>query len=65
MYANAEDKARKLESKNEKLVAKNKKMTSALTKIIEWNRQAAHDQYGDAEKAERYACVIEAREALK
>lgn len=41
------------------------KMKLALEKIIEINRQQAFDQYGDAEKAETWSCVIVAREALK
>ena len=41
------------------------KMKLALEKIIEMNRQQAFDQYGDAEKAETWSCVIVAREALK
>jgi hypothetical protein len=28
------------------------------------NRQHAHDQYGDANKAESWACILVAREAL-
>lgn len=36
----------------------------ALRKIIEWNRQTALDQYDDANQAENWACVREARRAL-
>lgn len=37
----------------------------ALEEIIEMNRQQATDQYGDAEKAEGWACVKIARKALR
>lgn len=40
-------------------------LRGALTKIIEMNRQHAQDQYGDANKAESWACVTVAREALR
>jgi len=36
----------------------------ALETIIQYNRDHARDQYGDAEKAERWACVVKAREAI-
>lgn len=39
-------------------------MRGALETIIQYNRDHALDQYGDAEKAERWACVVKAREAL-
>jgi hypothetical protein len=39
-------------------------MRKALEKIIEMNRQHAEDQYGDANKAESWSCVIVAREAI-
>src|SRR5438093_1399486 len=39
-------------------------MRKALEKIIEMNRQQAEDQYGDREKAENWACVRIARQAL-
>lgn len=39
-------------------------MSAALEKIIEMNRQTAKEQYGDAEKAESWACVRIARAAL-
>lgn len=40
------------------------KVKQALDKIIEMNRQNAADQYGDANKAESWACVRVAREAI-
>jgi hypothetical protein len=40
-------------------------LSNALEKIIEMNRQYAHDKYGDAERAETMACVTVAREALR
>lgn len=36
----------------------------ALIKIIEMNRQNAEDEYGDADKAESWACVKVSRSAL-
>lgn len=41
------------------------RLTQALNRIIEWNRQTAQDKYGDPEKAESWACVVEARAALR
>jgi len=41
-----------------------KVLVDALKKIIQMNRQQAIDQYGDAEKAETWSCVIVARKAL-
>jgi len=37
---------------------------AALEKIVSMNRQTASDQYGDADKAESWACVSVARAAL-
>ena len=37
----------------------------ALEFIIAMNRQTAKDQYGDAEKAEKWACVTQSRMAIK
>lgn len=37
----------------------------ALVQIIEMNRQHAADQYGDADKAEAWSCVVVARQGLK
>ena len=37
----------------------------ALVQIIEMNRQHAEDQYGDADKAESWSCVVVARQGLK
>lgn len=39
-------------------------LVAALEKIIEMNRQHAKDQYGDANKAETWSCIVVAREAL-
>lgn len=36
----------------------------AFQKIIDMNRQQALDQYGNAEKAEQWACVVVAREGI-
>jgi hypothetical protein len=40
-------------------------LVDALEKIIEMNRQNALDQYGDADKAESWGCVVVAREGLQ
>jgi hypothetical protein len=40
------------------------RLVAALNKIIEMNRDTAEAQYGDANKAESWACVRVAREAL-
>ena len=39
-------------------------LREAFDTIIQYNRNHARDQYGDAEKAERWACVVKARQAL-
>lgn len=39
-------------------------MRDALQKIVDMNRQTAQDQYGDAEKAEGWACVTVSRAAI-
>lgn len=39
-------------------------LVEALNKIISMNRQHAEDQYGDAEKAESWSCIVVARAAL-
>lgn len=46
------------------LMAAAKGMFEALNKIIEMNLQEALDRYGDAKKAESWACVQVAREAI-
>ncbi|KAA2211669.1 hypothetical protein [Teichococcus oryzae] len=40
------------------------RLRAAAEKVIEMNRQHAQDQYGDANKAECWACVRVLREAL-
>jgi len=50
---------------NAKLIAAAPDMLQALNEIIEYNLQQAEDQYGDREKAESWACVRKAREAIK
>jgi Zn-finger nucleic acid-binding protein len=47
------------------MAAKVTVLAGALAKIIEMNRQHARDEFGDAEKAEGWACVKVARAALK
>lgn len=39
-------------------------LRTACEKVIEFNRQRAKDEYGDAEKAESWACVRTLRAAL-
>jgi len=48
-----------------KIMSKESVLITALEKIIEMNRQNAEDQYGNADKAERWSCVTVAREAIK
>lgn len=50
------------EEQRDKIV---QRLSQALVRIIEWNRQTAQDKYGDPEKAESWACVVEARAALR
>lgn len=40
------------------------RLVEAMGKIIEMNRQHAKDEYGDADRAESWACVKVAREAM-
>lgn len=39
-------------------------LRQAAEKVIEMNRQHANDAYGDADKAENWACVVVLRKAL-
>ena len=39
-------------------------LVAAAEKVIEMNRQHAADQYGDADKAESWGCVVVLRESL-
>ena len=50
-----------IEAKNARIA----KLEAALEKIIEMNRQTAFAKDGDQNKAEHWACVRTAREALK
>lgn len=49
---------------NAKLAIAAPVLLKALEKIVEMNRQHAEDEYGDAEKAESWACVTVARKAI-
>ena len=40
------------------------RLRAAALEVIELNRQHAHDQYGDADKCETWACVRTLRSAL-
>lgn len=40
------------------------RLRAAAREVIEFNRQHANDQYGDADKAESWACVRTLRAAL-
>jgi len=53
-----------IQAKIEELEKAIERKDYALNKIIEMNRQTALDKYGDAEKAESWACVSFARSAL-
>lgn len=50
---------------NAKLAISAPKLKQALEKIIEMNCQHAQDEFGDRSKAEGWACVTVAKEALK
>ena len=41
------------------------RLRTAALDVIEFNRQHAHDQYGDADKCETWACVRTLRAALR
>ena len=47
-----------------RLIAAAPTLVEALEKIIEMNRQRAEDEFADADKAEGWACVRVAREAI-
>lgn len=46
-----------LRKTNDRLRNERDGLRGAAEKVIEMNRQHAHDQYGDADKAESWACV--------
>ena len=48
-----------------KSITENFHLVKALQKIIDFNRDQALHQYGDANKAENWGCVIVARAAIK
>lgn len=47
------------------LRAENERLRSAAEKVIEMNLQHAQDELGDRNKAEKWACVVVLRAALK
>lgn len=49
---------------NAHLIAAAPDLLQALINIEKWNVQQAIDQYGDASKADGWACVVEARNAI-
>ncbi|EDT3088772.1 hypothetical protein XS16_005251 [Salmonella enterica subsp. enterica serovar Newport] len=66
------EKLKQAEEKNLRLLGfvdsydwQRQRLHQAAEKVIAWNRQEAKDQYGDANKAETYACVRELRDAIK
>ncbi|EBW8393993.1 hypothetical protein A3X38_14655 [Salmonella enterica subsp. enterica serovar Florida] len=66
------EKLKQAEEKNLRLLSfvdsydwQRQRLHQAAEKVIAWNRQEAKDQYGDADKAETYACVRELRDAIK
>lgn len=54
-----------VKERTDRLRQQMKEIVEALEKIIAMNLQTAHDKYGDTSKAETWACVITARQALK
>ena len=61
---NANDTALAAIKQRAELERKNAELEAALQKVIDMNRQHAFDQYGDADKAESWACVRVVREAI-
>lgn len=66
------EKLKQAEEKNLRLLGfvdsydwQRQRLHQAAEKVIAWNRQEAKDRYGDANKAETYACVRELRDAIK
>ncbi|ECC3465576.1 hypothetical protein AA471_23515 [Salmonella enterica subsp. enterica] len=66
------EKLKQLEEKHLRLLGvvvdydwQRQRLHQAAEKVIAWNRQEAKDHYGDANKAETYACVRELRDAIK
>ncbi|ENZ9959863.1 hypothetical protein ACFLJF_005540 [Salmonella enterica] len=66
------EKLKQAEEKNLRLLGfvdsygwQRQRLHQAAEKVIAWNRQEAKDHYGDANKAETYACVRELRDAIK
>jgi cell division protein FtsB len=55
---------RDLKAERDQVKAQNEALRDGLAQIIEMNRQHAEDQYGDADKAEGWSCIIVARAAL-
>lgn len=49
---------------NAHLIAAAPDLLNALINIEKWNVQQAIDQYGDANKANTWFCVVEARKAI-
>jgi hypothetical protein len=56
---------RALLDENDRLRAEVEAMRKAATEVIEFNRAHANDCYGDANKAESWACVRVLRNAMK
>ena len=52
-------------SERDRLREINVELVEALEKIVQMNIQTAIDQYGDASKAENWACVEVARAAME
>ncbi|EBS2695444.1 hypothetical protein ZQ65_25665 [Salmonella enterica subsp. enterica serovar Newport] len=66
------EKLKQAEEKNLRLLGfvdsydwQRQRLHQAAEKVIAWNRQEAKDRYGDADKAESWACVRELRDAIK
>ncbi len=60
-----DDVGREAADANAKLAISAPKLLTALQKIVEMNHQHAEDEYGDRTKADSWACVVVAKEAIK
>jgi predicted metal-dependent hydrolase len=50
--------------RNKSLLSREEELEEACRRVIQMSRQHAEDQYGNAEKAESWACITTLRAAL-